>query len=195
MSTFKIKKGTAFPQVDGHLLQPVRLDGVRVLPGDTAMALGLLCDAFIEAAIDIASASPIGTSTSASTTAPLSYSGPPPSRSAPHSKQAPKAFLPACSALSAPAMAPFRSPVTDALPRELHLKVKDLQGNGTWFHIQKRTPLRKLMAAYCSRHRLSASEVCFMASGESMAPDDYAEKLRLSDEGVIDVAPSSLAPT
>ena len=78
-----------------------------------------------------------------------------------------------------------------AAAAHIQLKVKDQQGSEVQFKIKKTTPLRKLMDAYCSRLGLQASRVRFMVDGGCIGPDDSAEKLRLEDEDLIDVAMDS----
>jgi len=71
-----------------------------------------------------------------------------------------------------------------------HLKVKDQQGSETRFMIKKTTPLRKMMAAYCSREGLQASQIRFVVEGQLLAPDHTAEKLGLEDDAIIAVVSS-----
>ena len=52
-------------------------------------------------------------------------------------------------------------------------------------NIKKHTPLRKLMAAYCSRLGSHPAYIRFSVDGKRITPDDPAEKLGLEDEGLI----------
>ena len=68
------------------------------------------------------------------------------------------------------------------------LIIKDQLDREVQFKIQKSTPLRKLMDAYCSRFGLQVPQVRFMVDGARVFPEDTAEQLGLESEDHIDVA-------
>ncbi|KAH7818210.1 putative small ubiquitin-related modifier [Monocercomonoides exilis] len=68
----------------------------------------------------------------------------------------------------------------------LNVRVRSATGEEVYFKIKRSTPLKKLMAAYCSRENLIPSSVRFMLDGTRVNPTDTPEKLDMEDGDMID---------
>ncbi|XP_059516739.1 small ubiquitin-related modifier 2-like [Myotis daubentonii] len=69
----------------------------------------------------------------------------------------------------------------------INLKVAGQDGYVVQFKIQRRTPLSKLMKAYCERQSLSRRQVRFRFEGQPIDETDTPAQLEMEDEDTTDV--------
>ncbi|XP_031575175.1 small ubiquitin-related modifier 3-like [Actinia tenebrosa] len=69
----------------------------------------------------------------------------------------------------------------------INLKVGGQDGAVVHFKIKKKTPLRKLMNAYCDRQGLVKGQLRFQFDGNPINDDDTPETLEMEEDDCIDV--------
>lgn len=69
----------------------------------------------------------------------------------------------------------------------INIKVTGQDGNTVHFKIKRKTPLRKLMNAYCDRAGLTSSMVRFRFDGNPINETDTPTELDMEDGDSIDV--------
>ena len=69
----------------------------------------------------------------------------------------------------------------------INLKVVAQNGNETFFKMKKKTPIGKLMNAYCQRQGVNLNAVRFLFDGERLRESHTPEYLEMEDGDVIDV--------
>lgn len=75
----------------------------------------------------------------------------------------------------------------DDPPGLISVKAVSQDGNEVHFKIKKKTPLKKLMDAYCLRFSVPRSSVRFLLDGERINDESTAEQLEMEDEDIIDI--------
>ncbi|KAL5700055.1 Small ubiquitin-related modifier 2 [Ranunculus cassubicifolius] len=68
----------------------------------------------------------------------------------------------------------------------INLKVKDQNGNETFFRIKKSTQLKKLMNAYCDRQSVDPNTIVFLFDGRRLKPDQTPDELEMDEGDEID---------
>mmetsp|Transcript_39707 Transcript_39707/g.61977 ORF Transcript_39707/g.61977 Transcript_39707/m.61977 type:complete len:105 (+) Transcript_39707:57-371(+) len=74
----------------------------------------------------------------------------------------------------------------DKSSEHINLKVKGQDGNIVHFKIKRKTNLKKLMDAYCSRQSLQADQIRFLFDGQRLRENQTPEELDMDDDDVID---------
>ncbi|XP_032924567.1 small ubiquitin-related modifier 3-like isoform X2 [Catharus ustulatus] len=69
----------------------------------------------------------------------------------------------------------------------IDLKVAGQDGSVVQFRIKRRTPLGKLMKAYCCRKGLSLRRVMFLFDGQPVKGDDTPAQLEMEHKDTIEV--------
>ncbi|NXQ50924.1 SUMO3 protein, partial [Catharus fuscescens] len=69
----------------------------------------------------------------------------------------------------------------------IDLKVAGQDGSVVQFRIKRRTPLGKLMKAYCCRKGLSLRRVTFLFDGQPVKGDDTPAQLEMEHKDTIEV--------
>mmetsp|Transcript_5040 Transcript_5040/g.12173 ORF Transcript_5040/g.12173 Transcript_5040/m.12173 type:complete len:96 (-) Transcript_5040:85-372(-) len=68
----------------------------------------------------------------------------------------------------------------------INLKVKGQDGNIVHFKIKRKTQLKKLMEAYCSRQSLQFDQIRFLFDGNRLRENQTPEELDMDNDDVID---------
>eukprot|EP01082_Thalassiosira_pseudonana_P010194 g8948.t1 g8948 contig34:495094-495889(+) len=78
----------------------------------------------------------------------------------------------------------------DAKPEEgseqLTIRVKDQNGEETYFKIKKTTKMKKIMDAYAQRKGINRTSVRFLLDGDRITDDDTPKTLEIEDQDQID---------
>ncbi|XP_039259152.1 small ubiquitin-related modifier 2-A-like [Styela clava] len=85
--------------------------------------------------------------------------------------------------------------MADAKPKDvkpdgdqhINLKVSGQDGSVIQFKIKRRTPMKKLITAYCDRQGVQIEAMRFRFDGTAISLEDTPEKLEMEDDDTIDV--------
>ncbi|MED6219803.1 Small ubiquitin- modifier 1 [Stylosanthes scabra] len=68
----------------------------------------------------------------------------------------------------------------------INLKVKGQDKNEVFFRIRKKTPLKKLMEAFCDRQCAELNTFVFLFDGRHLRADQTPDELEMEDGDMID---------
>ncbi|XP_020882687.1 small ubiquitin-related modifier 1 [Arabidopsis lyrata subsp. lyrata] len=74
---------------------------------------------------------------------------------------------------------------TEIQRAKINLKVTDQYGQNVFFHIHKRTQLKKLLKAYCNRKYLDFDSTVFLFNGARFCGEQTSDELGMKDGDVI----------
>merc|ERR1712023_360980 len=74
----------------------------------------------------------------------------------------------------------------DSNPDQINIKVKGPDGSEVFFKIKKKTQMKKLMDAYCSRSGQDSKSIRFLFEGERIQPTNTPDELEMDEGDVID---------
>merc|ERR1711959_733567 len=74
----------------------------------------------------------------------------------------------------------------DSNPDQINIKVKGPDGSEVFFKIKKRTQMKKLMDAYCSRSGQDPKSIRFLFEGERIQATQTPDELEMDENDVID---------
>eukprot|EP00656_Telonema_subtile_P052480 TRINITY_DN7331_c0_g1_i2.p2 TRINITY_DN7331_c0_g1~~TRINITY_DN7331_c0_g1_i2.p2 ORF type:complete len:102 (+),score=39.39 TRINITY_DN7331_c0_g1_i2:151-456(+) len=74
----------------------------------------------------------------------------------------------------------------DSNPDQINIKVKGPDGSEVFFKIKKRTQMKKLMDAYCTRSGQDSAAINFLFEGERIQPTNTPDELEMAEGDVID---------
>ena len=83
--------------------------------------------------------------------------------------------------------------MSEAESDSLTLKLKNINGEETFFKVKKTTQIKKIADAYCKKKGLATNSIRFLLDGERIDLAETAKTLELEDGDQIDIMQVSIS--